>query len=373
MSERLLAATRKGLFFIERGGVSRASARSPWRITRTAFLGDTLSVALADQRSGTLYAALGHGHFGVKLHSSDDGGERWDEVTAPAMPPAREGEEPWIDSMGRTIPDSVQLIWSLESAGDDGALWCGTIPGALFRSDDGGGSWRMAHSLWDHPSRRKWFGGGADWPGIHSICVDPADARHVTVGVSCGGVWVTWNGGDSWECRAKGMWASYMPPELRGEPDIQDPHRVVQCASAPSHYWAQHHNGVFRSTDGAASWHEITVPPSSFGFAAAVSPRDPETAWFVPGASDERRIPVEGRVVVARTRDGGRTFEQLRSGLPQDHAYDLTFRHALDVDASGERVAFGTTTGSLWISEDQGDSWQTISEHLPPVYCVRFA
>ena len=115
------------------------------------------------------------------------------------------------------------------------------------------------------------------------------------------------------------------------------------------------------------------VPPSSFGFAVAVHPEDPDMAWFVPAIKDERRVPVDGRVVVTRTRDGGQTFEVLSRGLPQEHAYDLTFRHGLDVDETGRRLAFGSTTGSCWISEDQGDSWRCLAEHLPPIYCVRFA
>ena len=141
----------------------------------------------------------------------------------------------------------------------------------------------------------------------------------------------------------------------------------------PDHLWAQHHNGVFRSTDGAASWRDVPdLRPSVFGFAVAVHPTDPDTAWFVPAIKDERRIPVGGQVVVTRTRDGGRTCDVLRDGLPQEHAYDLTFRHALDVDGRGESLAFGSTTGSLWASDDQGDSWQCVSTHLPPVYAVRF-
>ena len=104
----------------------------------------------------------------------------------------------------------------------------------------------------------------------------------------------------------------------------------------------------------------------------AAHPRDPDTAWFVPAHSDERRIPVDGKVVVTRTRDGGASFETLSDGLPREHAYDLTFRHALDVDETGERLVFGSTTGSVWVSEDGGESWQTVSNHLPPVYAVRF-
>ena len=149
---------------------------------------------------------------------------------------------------------------------------------------------------------------------------------------------------------------------------------MVQCPQSPDVFWAQHHNGVFRSTDGSASWSEVkNVAPSVFGFAVAVHPADPDTAWLVPAVSDEKRIPVDGKVVVSRTRDGGKTFDVLTDGLPQEHAYDLTFRHALDIDESGDRLAFGSTTGSLWVTEDQGDTWQTVTTQLPPVYSVRFA
>ena len=168
------------------------------------------------------------------------------------------------------------------------------------------------------------------------------------------------------------MRAEYMPPELQMDPYQQDVHRLVQCQGQPSGWWAQHHNGVFRSTDGSKSWQEIEIPPSSFGFAVVVHPADANTAWFVPGVSDQRRIPVDGRVIVTRTRDGGKTFESLTKGLPQKHAYDITFRHCLDLDKGGNQLVFGTTTGSVWVSEDQGDSWKAVSEHLPPIYCVRF-
>jgi hypothetical protein len=332
-------------------------------------------MTLADPRDGAVYAALEHGHFGAKLHRSRDDGATWQEIATPAYPPKPEGDDE-RDTWGKPVEWKLTKVWALEPghASEPGVLWCGTIPGGLFRSADGGASWDFVRSLWDHRGRKQWFGGGADKPGIHSVCVHPHDGRRIAVGVSCGGVWATTDGGATWHCRAEGMWAAYMPPEQKNDPGIQDPHRVVQCPARPEVLWAQHHNGVFRSTDGAASWHEITsVQPSVFGFAVAVHPTDPDTAWFVPAVKDECRIPVGGQVVVARTRDGGRTTDVLRKGLPQEHAYDITFRHALDVDGRGESLAFGTTTGSVWVSDDQGDSWQAVSEHLPPVYAVRFA
>lgn len=371
MTDRILASTRKGLFVIER----TAGPGSPWGVVGTAFLGDNVTLALADGRDGTWYAALEHGHFGAKFHRSDDEGATWTECGTPTYPPKPDDwQDPELD-WGKPVPWKLMKIWALAGGGADrpGRLWAGTIPGGLFRSDDRGATWTLVESLWLAEERKHWFGGGADQPGIHSICVDPRNSDRVLIGVSCGGAWLTEDAGATWTCRADGMWAAYMPPEQKFEPNIQDPHCIVQCAGSPQAYWCQHHNGVFRSTDGAASWQEVPeVDPSVFGFAVAVHPQDPETAWFVPAVKDEKRIPVDGKIVVARTRDGGATFDILRTGLPQAHAYDITFRHGLDVDAAGQCLAFGSTTGSLWVSDDQGDTWQTVSEHLPPIYAVRF-
>jgi hypothetical protein len=324
--------------------------------------------------SGTplLYAALDHGHFGVKLHRSEDAGKSWHEIAAPQYPPRPETADDVDAFSGQPIPWTLKRIWALAAAPAD-RLWCGTLPGGLFRSSDGGEHWELIRALWDHPARRQWSGGGADWPGIHSVLVDPRDPADVTVGVSVGGVWNTGDGGEHWEPRTKGMWAAYMPPDRAGEPAVQDPHRVVRCPGVPDVLWCQHHNGVFRSLDAGRNWEEIkTVQPSCFGFAVAVHPREPDTAWLVPAIKDEQRIPVDGRLVVARTRDGGASFEVLSAGLPQEHAYDLVYRHALDVDGTGASLAFGSTTGGLWTSDDAGDTWQEISTHLPPIYCVRF-
>jgi photosystem II stability/assembly factor-like uncharacterized protein len=366
MSSRCHVATRKGLFTLDRGA-------SGWAISRVSFAGDNCTLVMHDGGSGTLLAALNHGHFGVKMHRSRDGGATWTEVASPVYPEKPADYVPKTAPVEGSQPDwTLKLVWALAPA-EPGVIWCGTLPGGLFRSEDGGDSWELNRPLWDHPQREEWFGGGADYPGIHSICVDPRDPSHVTIGVSCGGVWNTRDGGRTWHVSGHGMRAEYMPPERQFEPNVQDPHMVVQCLANPDVLWAQHHNGIFRSTDGAASWTEITdVKPSAFGFPVAVHPADPDTAWFVPAIKDEKRYPADARVVVNRTRDGGRSFETLTQGLPQEHAYDLVYRHALDVDETGDRLAFGSTTGSLWITENGGDSWQTLSSNLPPVYAVRF-
>jgi hypothetical protein len=368
MSDAMLVSTRKGLFTVVRG------EGGEWRVEGASFVGDNVTLTLPDGRDGTWYAALDHGHFGVKVHRSEDRGETWNEVASPTYPEQPEGQEEQTPG-GRPWPWSLKLIWALEASGADrpGELWCGTIPGALFRSRDRGDSWELVESLWNHPDRKKWFGGGADYPGIHSVIVDPRDSKRVLVGVSCGGVWETTDDGESWTVRASGMRADFMPPERQGDPVIQDVHRVVACPTDPDRMWTQHHCGIWKSAGAPGEWTEIEkAGPSTFGFAVAVHPRDPETAWFVPAIKDEKRIPVDAKVVVTRTRDGGRSFDVLTDGLPQSHAYDLVFRHALDIDDTGDRLAFGSTTGSLWVTEDQGDSWHTVSQHLPPVYAVRF-
>lgn len=355
MPDRLLLGTRKGLFQITRDD-------GRWSVGDPAFLGDPVSMLFADPRDGTLYAALALGHFGVKLRRSDDGGGTWTEVGAPAFPKSTDG----------TDGPSVSLIWEL-MPGIDGTLWAGTIPGGLFRSTDRGATWTLNQALWNRPERKEWSGGGYNDPGIHSICVDPRDRRRLKLAVSTGGVWLSDDDGESWRLGGKGMYAEYAPPDMRDDPLQQDVHRLVQSPTQPETLWVQHHNGVFRSTDGAKSWNEVTaIKPTKFGFAVAVHPRQPDTAWFVPAVKDECRVPADGALVVARTRDGGRSFDVLRQGLPQSGAFDLIYRHGLAVDDDGARLAMGSTTGHLWVSENAGDSWSLVAGNLPPIACVAF-
>lgn len=359
-------ATRKGLFELRRAAETRHGGG--WSIAGLRFAGEPVSAVLADPRSTRVYAALNLGHFGVKLHRSDDGGAHWNEVAVPVYPP-----EP-ADKKDDIAWKLVQL-WSLAPGGADqpDELWAGTLPGGLFRSTDGGASWALVESLWNRAERVEWFGGGYDVPGIHSICVDPRDPNRLTLGISCGGVWTSADRGASWTLTARGMNAAYMPPERADDGNVQDPHSIARCGGAPDTFWCQHHNGIWRSEDGAARWTEITTAPvSRFGFAVAAHPRDPLTAWFAPAAADERRIPVDAALCVNRTRDGGKSFETLRAGLPQEHCYDLIYRHALAVDVDGSTLLMGSTTGSLWASNDAGDTWTTVSTQLPPIAALRF-
>lgn len=351
----LAVATRKGLFTFDAENA---------RIINSVFVGEPVTAILSDASGLRWIAALRMGHYGVKLRISEDGGVHWHESAAPVYPPKPQQPEdpnPWV-------LDQVWILEGFHPLAPD-RIWAGTIPGGLFRSDDAGASWTLVRALWDQPSRPQWFGGGYDHPGIHSICVHPDDPDDIVVGISCGGVWRSLDGGESWAV-GTGMRANFMPPENRLNPEAQDPHRLVQCAAEPEKMWVQHHCGIWKSADRGATWQEVTqAQPSNFGFAVAVHPYDAAQAWFVPLAKDELRVPVEGEVVVSYTADGGKTFSILREGLPAIDAYTLVYRHGLDVNAQGHLV-LGSTTGDLWCNTGVG--FRTLSRNLPPIYAVRW-
>jgi len=361
MSDTLWVGTRKGLVrYINNNG---------WQYESLNFQAEPVSMVL-DTSDGTVYCALNLGHFGPKLHRSDDNWTSWTEISVPAFSKLNGEADSETDGNGK----SVEQIFCLEKGHAEGELWAGTIPVALFHSKDKGESWEQVNSLTDMPEAAAWFGGGMDLPALHSICLNEQNPQQIRIAISCGGVWQSNDKGQTWECRAQGMRAEYMPPDNAYDPNIQDPHSMQHSKSDPDNLWVQHHNGIFHSTNGGEQWEEIEkAGPSTFGFAVAVHPNEPGTAWFAPGIKDECRMPVDGKLVVTRTRDGGKSFEVLSKGLPQDNSFDLIYRHSMDIDATGNILAMGSTTGNLWISENQGDNWVELSHTLAPVYCVRIS
>ncbi len=356
---QLLLGTRKGLVAYKNNG-------NGWKVDRVSFMGQPVSLTYVDPRTSTWWACLDHGHWGCKLHRSYDQGESWTEVTAPKYP---DGEE-----VKDGVQASVRYLWAMAHAGEDksGQLWIGTEPGGLFGSKDNGDSFHLNRGLWDQPGRKeKWFGGGRDYAGIHSVVVDPRDSDHVFVGISVAGVFETKDGGKTWTPRNKGLTADFLP-----DPDADvghDPHLLVACSSNPDVLWQQNHCGIFRSSDGAMNWEDVSQQegPAKFGFAVAVDDEDPNTAWVVPAVKDEMRIPVDNALCVCRTEDGGKTWQEYRKGLPQRDSYDIVFRHALD--KTGDTLVFGTTTGNLYLSNDRGESWETVNNNLAMIYSVEFA
>jgi photosystem II stability/assembly factor-like uncharacterized protein len=389
MSDRFLVGTRKGTFLVQ-----KTNAR--WTPRLAGHAGSGVNFVARDPNTGTLWAALGHGHWGAKLSRSDDGGESWADATQIkypegarylATPEPSENEQDAAPPTMVTLKDAIVLkLWTI-AFGQPGCIYVGTIPGGLFVSHDDGESFELNLPLWNHESRggdlfegegaglTHWYGtpaseGGDFAPGIHSILVDPRNQARVLVAVSTAGVLETTDGGETWRSRNKGMLMDYLP-----NPSAEwghDPHSIALCSGQPDHIWQQNHCGVFYSTDGAANWKKVSDSEQGahFGFPVVVDAEDGRTAWVVPGKADMQRMTIDGGLFVAHTHDGGENWEQLRQGLPQENAFDVVYRHALD--NSGDRLAFGSTTGNLYVSENRGESWSVVANNLPPIYSVRF-
>jgi hypothetical protein len=389
MFDRILVGTRKGT-------IIAARTRGRWTPRLAGHAGAGVNFVARDPDSGALWAALGHGHWGAKLSRSDDDGKTWLDATQIKYPegarylapPEPSEDEPDAGLSGNVTvkPATLLKLWTI-AFGKPGCVYIGTIPGGLFVSRDGGESFELNLPLWNHESRggdlfdgdgsgtTHWYGtpaseGGEFAPGIHSIAVDPRDPDRLLVAISTAGVLESGDGGESWRSRNKGMLMDYLP-----DPSAEwghDPHAVRLCPGDPDHVWQQNHCGVFYSADGAATWSKVSSPDQGvhFGFPVAVDEENGETAWVVPGRADMQRMAIDGSLFVARTEDGGKTWAQLRKGLPQENAYDVVYRHALD--NSGDGIAFGSTTGNLYVSEDCGESWSPVANNLPPIYSVRF-
>lgn len=355
---KLLIGTRKGLITYQKDD------NGSWNYTSTDFLGIPVTIATVDPNTGYHWALLDHGHWGTKIHRSKDGKD-WEELEAPKYP---DGEE-----IKDGVPAATKLLWAFSPGGSDqpGTIYVGTEPGGLFKSTNNGDSFELVKGLWNHPSRKEqWFGGGRDHPGLHSILVDPTNSDHIYIAISCAGTFETWDGGETWEPKNTGLRADFLPDPAS---EIgQDPHLVEWCDADRNVMWQQNHCGIYRSEDAGANWTDISEKegPANFGFAVAASETDPDVAWVVPGVSDVMRVAVDQSLCVCRTDDGGKSWKALRSGLPQGSAFDITYRHALDV--TGDTLAFGTTTGNLYLSADKGENWQTISSNLPMIHSVEF-
>jgi photosystem II stability/assembly factor-like uncharacterized protein len=386
MADRIVVGTRKGTFIVDEVG-------GRWRARLSGHAGAGVNHVARDPHTGTLWAALGHGHWGAKLSRSTDGGETWSDapqIKYPAGARYVASPDPGDDGAPKKsiIKDATLLKLWVIAFGQAGRIYVGTIPGGLFVSDDGGESFALNMPLWYHASRggpdfvgdgsdtTHWYGtpaseGGEFAPGIHSVVVDPRDPQRVLVAVSTAGVLETTDGGKTWRGRNQGMLMDYLPDPAA--PWGHDPHYIELCPKEPDHVWQQNHCGVFYSANGTETWTKVSHPEQGvhFGFPVAADDDDGRTAWLVPGKSDSERTTVDGRLFVARTTDGGASWQELREGLPQENAYDVVYRHALSQRAGS--VAFGSTTGNLYVSKNRGDSWAAVANNLPPIYSVRFA
>lgn len=353
MAEKLLVllGTRKGAFILE-GDTGRRS----WDLRGPFCETWPMNHVVADPASGTIYAGGGNEWFGPAVWKSTDLGHSWSHSSDGLAYGA--GEDP------------VKSVWSL-AAGADG-LYAGVEPAGLFRSEDGGESWRHVEGLRAHPSRPHWQPGGGGLI-LHSLVPDPEDARRLWIGISAAGVFHSADGGETWEPRNQGTRCDFLPEDQRYPEYGQCVHSLVMAPGSRDRLYQQNHCGMYRSDDGGRSWRSIEAGlPSSFGFPAAAHPRDPESLFLLPLNGDiaGRYVP-EGKAAVWRTRDGGENWSALRDGLPQENTFFNVLRQAMATDRlEPAGVYFGTNSGALYGSADEGERWSCIAERLPTILSV---
>ncbi|OYX75919.1 MAG: glycoside hydrolase [Rhizobiales bacterium 32-66-11] len=347
----VLVGTKKGAFIAESD-----SARANWAVRGPFCETWPLNHVIGDPRSGTIHAAGGNEWFGPAVWKSTDLGESWTHSSEGLAYDA--GAPP------------VKTAWSLAHGND--ALYVGVEPAGLFRSTDGGESFTHLPGLQAHPSRPDWHPGGAGLI-LHSLVLNPQDNSQIWVGISAAGVFHSADGGETWEPRNRGTRADYMP-EGQNYPEFgQCVHCLVMAPNRPDRLYQQNHCGMYRSDDGGRSWSSIEAGlPSSFGFPAAVHPRDDEMLYLIPLNGDTAgRFMPDAQAAVWRTADGGGSWEKRTDGLPQTGAYFNVLRQAMATDAlEPAGVYFGTNSGALYASADEGGRWTCIAAHLPLITSV---
>lgn len=339
-------------------------ARKRWEAGGPYFVGAPVYAMALDQRRGRrhLWCGVQSWRWGPFLSSSNNFGKSW---TQPESYPVKFPQE-----SGLALKNIWQICLGRDAEPD--TLYCGVEPTALFESHDAGQSWTAVKGLLDHPHRPKWTPGGGG-QCLHTILPDPAKPRRIFVAMSTGGVYRTDDGGATWQARNKGVRAEFQPDKY---PEFgQCVHKIAQHPAKPERLYLQNHWGLYRSDDGADSWKDVAHGvPSDFGFAMVVHPHDPDTAYIVPIESDEYRCTPEGKLRVYRTRNAGGRWEPLATGLPQKNALETILRDALTADALDPAgIYFGTRSGKIYGSSNEGKSWQLVLEGLPSIVCVKAA
>lgn len=347
----LLVGTKKGAFIF-----SGDETRSTWTLHGPYCEAWPIHHVVGDPATGTIYAAGGNEWFGPAVWRSKDFGASWTHSSEGLA--YGEGETP------------IKAAWSL--ACTDGRIFAGVEPAGLFESRDGGDTWRHIEGLSKHPTRSQWMPGGGGLI-LHTIVPDRADHQRIWVAISTAGVFYSGDGGATWEPRNRGTRTDYMPEGMQYPEVGQCVHSISQAAGGSDRLYQQNHCGMYRSDDGGLSWVSIEKGlPSTFGFPAVAHARNPDTVFLMPLNGDVKgRFVPEGKAAVWRSRSAGAEWEALRQGLPQQNAFFGVLRQAMAVDLlEPAGVYFGTSSGSLYASNCEGDQFQLVAEHLPVITSV---
>lgn len=347
---KLIAGTDKGLIIYEK-------VADNWKLIDIQFIGMPIG-AFHQDTSGIWWVAINHKHWGPKLYRSENQGENFVELQAPKF--------------DKDSAYSLKSIWKIESQaiGPIKRVFIGTEPAALFLSEDNGESFKELTGLSTHASRSSWQGGGkgSNSPFLHTLVTNPTDSNDLMVGISCAGVFNSIDLGNNWKPSNKGLKSFFLP---NTETEVgHDPHIILRHPKDPNVLWQQNHCGIYRSIDGGQTWDDVSDPSgkAAYGFSMVIDETDIKTAWVIPAQSDDLRYPIQNKLAVYKTTNAGKTWSSLTNGLPQEAAFDLVLRAGFA--KQNQVMAFGTNNGNLYLSENNGENWQVLSQSLSAVRTV---
>jgi photosystem II stability/assembly factor-like uncharacterized protein len=350
----LVIGTRKGCFLLE----SDADRRD-WQLRGPYCEGWPVYHAIHDPGSGALYAAAASEWHGSAVWRSSDLGETWE-----------------LSSEGLSYDDGDRKLSKVSHlAASDGRLLVGVEAPGIFESRDGGQTWSLLSTLAGQPGSEAWDDPANQPPGhlgISALLFDGNDAERFWAIVQGVGLFETNDDAASWTPRNRGLRADWPRPHEEVGFCV---HKLVRSPVDGDRMYQQNHVGMHRSDDAGQTWTEITEGlPTEFGFAAATHPHDRDTFYVVPLEPMHGRCMPDGHAAVWRTRDAGSSWQKLDRGLPHDGAYVGVLREGMAIDSHDDPgLYFGTSTGQVFASTDEGDSWTQIADYLPGISSVEVA